>query len=134
MYAVRNDRNKKKKLLKPEVSNSNSEDVTDDEHALLQDILDAHRATFPQMQEAALSPVSRHHILDASDEMDTDKMEESQKAPKSEKVILWEKVTEMSSKGIIKIVEFAKKIPGFATLSTSDQITLLKAACLEIMN
>ena len=46
---------------------------------------------------------------------------------------LWEKVTELSSAGIVKIVDFAKKIPGFLTLSTSDQITLLKAACLEIM-
>lgn len=47
--------------------------------------------------------------------------------------MLWDKVTELSSKGIIKIVEFAKKMPGFTSLSTSDQITLLKAACLEIM-
>ena len=52
---------------------------------------------------------------------------------KVEKIMLWEKVTELSSKGIIKIVEFAKKVPGFVSLSTSDQITLLKAACLEIM-
>lgn len=50
-----------------------------------------------------------------------------------EKSMLWDKVTELSSKGIIKIVEFAKKMPGFTSLSTSDQITLLKAACLEIM-
>lgn len=46
---------------------------------------------------------------------------------------LWEKVTELSSAGIVKIVDFAKKIPGFLSLSTSDQITLLKAACLEIL-
>ena len=52
---------------------------------------------------------------------------------KVEKIMLWEKVTELSSKGIIKIVEFAKKVPGFVSLSTSDQITLLKAACLEVM-
>ena len=47
--------------------------------------------------------------------------------------MLWEKITELSSRGIIKIVDFAKKIPGFLALSTTDQITLLKAACLEIM-
>ena len=47
--------------------------------------------------------------------------------------MLWEKITELSSRGILKIVDFAKKIPGFLTLPTSDQITLLKAACLEIM-
>lgn len=46
---------------------------------------------------------------------------------------LWEKVTDLSSAGIVKIVDFAKKIPGFLSLPSSDQITLLKAACLEIM-
>ena len=46
---------------------------------------------------------------------------------------LWEKIIELSSAGIVLIVEFAKKIPGFLSLSTSDQITLLRAACLEIM-
>ena len=37
--------------------NSNSEEVTEDEHGVLQEILEAHRKTFPQMEEAALSPV-----------------------------------------------------------------------------
>lgn len=48
-------------------------------------------------------------------------------------VFLWEKITELSSAGIVLIVNFAKKIPGFINLSITDQITLLKAACLEIM-
>lgn len=56
-----------------------------------------------------------------------------QQNQKKEKSMLWDKVTELSSKGIIKIVEFAKKMPGFTSLSTSYQITLLNAACLEIM-
>ena len=47
--------------------------------------------------------------------------------------ILWDNVGELSSEGIVRIVDFAKKIPGFLTLTQSDQITLLKAACLEIM-
>ncbi|XP_009999893.1 PREDICTED: retinoic acid receptor gamma-like, partial [Chaetura pelagica] len=32
-----------------------------------------------------------------------------------------------------KIVEFAKRLPGFTGLSMADQITLLKAACLDIL-
>ena len=47
--------------------------------------------------------------------------------------ILWERVSELSSAGIVKIVDFGKKVPGFTQLSTGDQITLLKASCLEIM-
>ena len=46
---------------------------------------------------------------------------------------LFNYVTDMSSKAIIMVVDFAKKLPGFLTLTTQDQITLLKAACLEIM-
>ena len=47
--------------------------------------------------------------------------------------ILWEQVSELSTQGIMRIVEFGKRVPGFTRLSMTDQITLLKAACLEIM-
>lgn len=30
-------------------------------------------------------------------------------------------------------MEFAKQLPGFTTLTIADQITLLKAACLDIL-
>lgn len=46
---------------------------------------------------------------------------------------LWDKFSELSTKCIIKIVEFAKRIPGFTTLTIADQITLLKSACLDIL-
>uniref|UniRef100_A0A8C3I3I7 Retinoic acid receptor gamma n=1 Tax=Chrysemys picta bellii TaxID=8478 RepID=A0A8C3I3I7_CHRPI len=46
---------------------------------------------------------------------------------------LWDKFSELATKCIIKIVEFAKRLPGFTTLSIADQITLLKAACLDIL-
>ncbi|NWR95971.1 RARG protein, partial [Furnarius figulus] len=41
---------------------------------------------------------------------------------------LWDKFSELATKCIIKIVEFAKRLPGFTGLSMADQITLLKAA------
>ncbi|MGH0152090.1 UNVERIFIED_CONTAM: hypothetical protein FKN15_052883 [Acipenser sinensis] len=47
---------------------------------------------------------------------------------------LWDKFSELATKCIIKIVEFAKKVPGFTGLTIADQITLLKAACLDILN
>lgn len=46
---------------------------------------------------------------------------------------LWDKFSELATKCIIKIVEFAKRLPGFTGLSMADQITLLKAACLDIL-
>ena len=48
-------------------------------------------------------------------------------------VNLWDKFSELSTKCIIKTVEFAKHLPGFTTLTIADQITLLKAACLDIL-
>ncbi|KAJ3600423.1 hypothetical protein NHX12_031406 [Muraenolepis orangiensis] len=48
-------------------------------------------------------------------------------------VNLWDKFSELSTKCIIKTVEFAKQLPGFTTLTIADQITLLKAACLDIL-
>ncbi|TSK28189.1 Retinoic acid receptor beta [Bagarius yarrelli] len=41
--------------------------------------------------------------------------------------------SELATKCIIKIVEFAKRVPGFTGLTIADQITLLKAACLDIL-
>ena len=46
---------------------------------------------------------------------------------------LWDKFSELATKCIIKIVEFAKRLPGFTALSIADQITLLKAACLDLL-
>ncbi|CAK8673054.1 unnamed protein product [Clavelina lepadiformis] len=46
---------------------------------------------------------------------------------------LWEKFAELSTKSIVKIVEFAKGIPGFQDFTIADQITLLKCACLEVL-
>ncbi|KAG9335652.1 hypothetical protein JZ751_004303, partial [Albula glossodonta] len=46
---------------------------------------------------------------------------------------LWDKFSELATKCIIKIVEFAKRVPGFTELTIADQITLLKAACLDIL-
>ncbi|TRY97746.1 hypothetical protein DNTS_008258 [Danionella cerebrum] len=43
------------------------------------------------------------------------------------------KFSELSTKCIIKIVEFAKRLPGFTSLTIADQITLLKSACLDIL-
>lgn len=48
-------------------------------------------------------------------------------------MVMFDYVTDMSSRAIVMVVDFAKKLPGFLSLSTQDQITLLKASCLDIM-
>ncbi|XP_054937878.1 retinoic acid receptor beta-like [Physeter macrocephalus] len=47
-------------------------------------------------------------------------------------LVLWDKFSELATKCIIKIVEFAKRLPGFTGLTIADQITLLKATSLDI--
>ena len=49
------------------------------------------------------------------------------------KLILWGRVYELSTAGIVCIANFAKRVPGFRNLSISDQSTLLKCAYLEIV-
>ncbi|XP_041374942.1 retinoic acid receptor gamma-like isoform X2 [Gigantopelta aegis] len=112
--AVRNDRNKKRKQ-KPEGTTGGQDDLTEGDQSLIQDVLEAHRTTYSYDRD------SRTSSPGASCDKD------------GERNILWDNVGELSSEGIVRIVDFAKKIPGFLTLSQSDQITLLKAACLEIM-
>ncbi|XP_064646765.1 retinoic acid receptor alpha-A-like isoform X2 [Lineus longissimus] len=112
--AVRNDRNKKRKQKPDSCASSHSvEDLTEDELGLISILEQAHTETFPMEcndERYNLGP------LQEGDEL-----------------ILWERVYELSTAGIVCIVNFAKRVPGFLSLSNSDQITLLKSACLEII-
>ncbi|NXW83565.1 RARA protein, partial [Alopecoenas beccarii] len=113
--AVRNDRNKKKKdVPKPECSESYI--VTPEVEELIEKVRKAHQETFP-----ALCQLGKYTTKNSSEQrvsLDID---------------LWDKFSELSTKCIIKTVEFAKQLPGFTTLTIADQITLLKAACLDIL-
>ncbi|NP_001161669.1 thyroid hormone receptor [Saccoglossus kowalevskii] len=45
----------------------------------------------------------------------------------------WQNLAEVVTPSIIKVVEFAKRVPGFTTLEYNDQVLLLKTCCMEIM-
>ncbi|CAG2233551.1 NR1A2 [Mytilus edulis] len=45
----------------------------------------------------------------------------------------WQKMAEAMTPSIVKVVEFAKGVPGFIQLYVDDQILLLKSCCLEVM-
>ncbi|GAB1296792.1 Retinoic acid receptor alpha [Apodemus speciosus] len=110
--AVRNDRNKKKKETpKPECSESYT--LTPEVGELIEKVRKAHQETFP-----ALCQLGNNNSSEQRVSLDID---------------LWDKFSELSTKCIIKTVEFAKQLPGFTTLTIADQITLLKAACLDIL-
>ncbi|XP_010179954.1 PREDICTED: retinoic acid receptor alpha, partial [Mesitornis unicolor] len=113
--SVRNDRNKKKKdVPKPECTESYI--ITPEVEELIEKVRKAHQETFP-----ALCQLGKYTTNNSSEQrvsLDID---------------LWDKFSELSTKCIIKTVEFAKQLPGFTTLTIADQITLLKAACLDIL-
>uniref|UniRef100_A0A4W4GY97 Retinoic acid receptor gamma n=1 Tax=Electrophorus electricus TaxID=8005 RepID=A0A4W4GY97_ELEEL len=114
--AVRNDRNKKKKDVKEEVVPAESYELSGELEELVNKVSKAHQETFPslcQLGKYTTNSSSDHRVqLDLG---------------------LWDKFSELSTKCIIKIVEFAKRLPGFTTLTIADQITLLKSACLDIL-
>jgi len=116
--AVRNDRNKKRKPKEGETSTgtaTTSIELTEGEQEICNQVLAIHEQTFTISQE-----------ISAKYKLSPEELEKGD-------VMLWERVAELSTEGITRIVEFGKQVPGFTQLSTSDQITLLKAACLEIM-
>ncbi|KAG7505353.1 retinoic acid receptor alpha-B-like [Solea senegalensis] len=112
---VRNDRTKKKKEEKRQAEVEIYVLSADTEQMIAQ-VCRAHQDTFPslcQLGKYTTSNSSEHRV--------------------SLDVNLWDKFSELSTKCIIKTVEFAKHLPGFTTLTIADQITLLKAACLDIL-
>ncbi|XP_008281936.1 retinoic acid receptor alpha-B-like [Stegastes partitus] len=112
---VRNDRTKKKKEEKRQVD-TEIYVLSADTEQMIERVRRAHQDTFPslcQLGKYTTNNSAEHRVaLDVS---------------------LWDKFSELSTKCIIKTVEFAKQLPGFTTLTIADQITLLKAACLDIL-
>ncbi|XP_072181115.1 retinoic acid receptor alpha-like isoform X2 [Diadema setosum] len=119
---VRNDRNKKKKV-KEEATESLV--IPTEIEDVLQCVLQAHRDTFPQ------KPLLPPHNVDEDEESPLHPV--SHFKGQDIDMVMFDYVTDMSSRAIVMVVDFAKKLPGFLQLSTQDQITLLKASCLDIM-
>ncbi|XP_074785590.1 retinoic acid receptor gamma isoform X2 [Athene noctua] len=113
LRAVRNDR--KKKEVKVEVK-AESYELSPELEELVQKVSRAHQETFPSLCQ--LGKYTTNSSADHRVQLDLG---------------LWDKFSELATKCIIKIVEFAKRLPGFTALSMADQITLLKAACLDIL-
>ncbi|KAI0240713.1 Retinoic acid receptor alpha [Lamellibrachia satsuma] len=114
--AVRNDRNKRRRTKSDTCSSSVAvEELLPEETELIEKVLEAHEKTFSRYT------TSEDQFTLSAEELAADN------------VILWERVSELSTCGITRIVEFSKQVPGFSTLTTSDQITLLKGSCLEIL-
>ncbi|XP_048882669.1 retinoic acid receptor beta-like isoform X1 [Brienomyrus brachyistius] len=112
--SVRNDRNKKKKES-PRLFVEKCE-LSAELEATVEKIRKAHQETFPSLCQ--LGKYTTNSSADHRVRLDLG---------------LWDKFSELATKCIIKIVEFAKKVPGFGGLTIADQITLLKAACLDIL-
>uniref|UniRef100_A0A3P9MN89 Retinoic acid receptor alpha n=1 Tax=Oryzias latipes TaxID=8090 RepID=A0A3P9MN89_ORYLA len=113
--SVRNDRNKKKKDEKKQEC-TESYVLSPDTEQMIDRVRKAHQETFPSLCQLGKYTTSNSSERRVSLDID-----------------LWDKFSELSTKCIIKTVEFAKQLPGFTTLTIADQITLLKAACLDIL-
>ncbi|XP_061771462.1 retinoic acid receptor beta-like isoform X1 [Nerophis ophidion] len=114
--SVRNDRNRLKAKEEPKMSIAETYEMTAELDVIVEKICRAHRDTFPslcQLGKYTTNSSSNHRVqLDLG---------------------LWDKFSELATKCIIKVVEFAKRVPGFTGLTIGDQITLLRAACLDML-
>ncbi|XP_018668686.2 nuclear receptor isoform X1 [Ciona intestinalis] len=120
--SVRNDRNKKRGKEKEGKSDQNGVDepsCSPEIEALVTSVHKFHVETFPLS-----SDLKKYQIPSPPVVKETGAKTDSN---------LWEKFAELSTKCIVKIVEFAKGIPGFQDFTIADQITLLKCACLEVL-
>lgn len=149
LTVVRNDRTKKKKEEKKQVE-AETYVLSADTEQMIERVRRAHQDTFPSLCQLGKYTTVRHTTdppprtkywphLTSSYICFTDvfnfpnAQSNSSEHRVSLDVSLWDKFSELSTKCIIKTVEFAKQLPGFTTLSIADQITLLKAACLDIL-
>ncbi|XP_069762234.1 retinoic acid receptor gamma-A-like isoform X2 [Narcine bancroftii] len=112
--SVRNDRNVKKRRATEEEAEGLQLNTELEE--LVEKVCRAHQETFPSLCQ--LGKYTTNSSADHRVQLDLG---------------LWDKFSELATKCIIKIVEFAKRLPGFISLTIADQITLLKAACLDIL-
>lgn len=148
---VRNDRTKKKKEEKKQ-PDTELYVLSADMEQMIERVRRAHQDTFPSLCQlgkytTVLTHTHTHRRAYVSSKTEGQKLIFIQSAfgfssilqsNSSEQrvaldVSLWDKFSELSTKCIIKTVEFAKQLPGFTTLTIADQITLLKAACLDIL-
>ncbi|XP_071792417.1 thyroid hormone receptor alpha-like [Asterias amurensis] len=92
--------------------------VTDGEEGLIKAILIAHQDT---------TYLFRRNSTDEDGEPDTKrtKAEDERSALQN--------LAEIMTPSIVKVVEFAKRVPGFKELDHEDQVLLLKSCCMEIM-
>lgn len=115
--SVRNDRNKRKgKKEAVKMTIMETYELTAELGLIVEKICRAHRETFPSLCQ--LGKYTTNSSSDQRIQLDLG---------------LWDKFSELATKCIIKVVQFAKRVPGFTGLTVADQITLLKAACLDIL-
>jgi len=91
--------------------------LTDDDLNLIQSIYTAYEQTAVKITKTYTIP---------DEEAIKDKMDQADPA-------VWQQLAEVMTPSIVKVVEFAKNVPGFPQLNVDDQIILLKSCCMEIM-
>ncbi|XP_019734215.1 retinoic acid receptor beta-like isoform X2 [Hippocampus comes] len=119
--SVRNDRTSQKKAKKEDevlkMAIGDTYEMTAELDAIVEKICRAHRDTFPPLRQ--LGQYTTRSSSEQRIRLDLG---------------LWDKFSELATRCIIKVVEFAKRVPGFTSLHMADQITLLRAACLDMLD
>ncbi|XP_046545593.1 thyroid hormone receptor beta-like [Haliotis rubra] len=102
------------KDLRLDTADNVPEHMSDRDRSLIADICGAYEAT----------RIKTPNIRFPLPEYDTSQTSEAE---------AWQQLAEVMTPSIVKVVEFAKGVPGFVQLNVDDQILLLKSCCMEVM-
>ncbi|XP_072032988.1 thyroid hormone receptor beta-A-like [Amphiura filiformis] len=100
--------------------------LTDGEEGLINAIVIAHRETSYLYRRRSSSSSG-----DEGGEPETKKQRSCTKEELES--LTWQNLAGIMTPSIVKVVEFAKRVPGFIELHGEDQVLLLKSCCMEIM-
>jgi len=108
--------------------------LNESEERLIHNIVMANRETSRLFKQFSLSRMNDDENSSSCPNED-DEDEPSSKRPKLDRPskVTWQNLAEVMTPSIIKVVEFAKRVPGFTQLDYDDQVLLLKTCCMEIM-
>ncbi|ELT99607.1 hypothetical protein CAPTEDRAFT_167148 [Capitella teleta] len=104
--------------IKAKPDTPTSDDLTDEDQNIIDDIVIAYEQT-------AIKVTKTYPVPD-DESVPKEKVDENS-------IDVWQQLAEVMTPSIVKVVEFAKRVPGFLQLNVDDQILLLKSCCMEIM-
>ncbi|XP_037778231.1 thyroid hormone receptor beta-like [Penaeus monodon] len=126
--------NEKQRVAKRQLVEENRERRRGDPVALPVETLGLHTA--PTSEDKAIVTAiaaAYHDVFSKPAPCTTTVTEVGESGPTEEDGQAWTRATQILAPSMARVVAFVKSIPGFSTLSTNDQLVLLRGCVLEVL-